>query len=66
MIQQVFITDILSQMHPSPITLWRVTLIFMLFLLSKGNFVEILSFGFCLNNSECGAYLAVDHNLVQS
>ena len=29
-------------------------------------FVEILSFGFCLVNSECGAYLAVDHNLVYS
>ena len=29
-----FISDIPSQMHPSPITLWQVILIFMLFVLS--------------------------------
>ena len=27
-------------------------------------FVEILSFGFCLINSECSAYLAVDQSLL--
>ena len=27
-------------------------------------FAEILSFGFCLVNSECDAYLPVDHSLV--
>ena len=37
MTQQAFISDIPSQMHPSPILLWRVTLNFMLFVLSKGN-----------------------------
>ena len=30
--QQAFMSDILSQIHPSPITLWRAILIFMLFL----------------------------------
>ena len=29
-------------------------------------FVEILPFVFCLVNSECGAYLAVDHSLLYS
>ena len=28
--------------------------------------VEILSFSFCLVNSECGTYLVVDHSLVYS
>ena len=27
-------------------------------------FIEILSFGFCLVNSECDAYLPVDYSLV--
>ena len=29
-------------------------------------FIEILSFGFCLVNFECNAYLIVDHSLVYS
>ena len=29
-------------------------------------FWRILSFGFCLSNSECNAYLPVDHSLVYS
>ena len=34
---QVLASHISSQMHPSPINLWRVILIFILFLLSAGN-----------------------------
>ena len=29
-------------------------------------FVKILSFGFCLVNSECDAYVSVDHSLAYS
>ena len=31
MTQQAFMSDIPSQMNPSPVTVWRFTLIFMLF-----------------------------------
>ena len=30
------------------------------------SFVQVLSFGVCLVNSECSAYLGVDQNLVYS
>ena len=59
-------------MHKCLIILWRMFLIFMLFVPSTGNkvltntlmfqscliFVEILSFAFCLVTSECGVHVA--------
>ena len=41
--QQAFTSDILSQKHPSHTNLLQVPLIFMLFVLSKGNRVLINS-----------------------
>ena len=37
--QPAFISDIRYEMHPSPVTLWEVILIFVLFILLAGNMV---------------------------